>query len=141
MRQTFWWDRYASSRYPDIVFPVLPIPGSFRIAAVAVKQKKEEFVSSGISALTAAGLSRALYNLASFIEEDPWSQKKSEFKGWKRKGPYLLFSGNEEQYKNLYRTGIKTGVLLPPFFPSFSILPASFEEGETRAFLREINND
>lgn len=136
-----WWRPFLKVEYPDIIFPVVPLTGSFAFTVAAVKQKNYSFSCSGISALTAIAVSRVLHNLDALISEDPYSRLKMQLPGWDRKGPYLVFKGDEKQYNKIYMTGLKTGVLLSPGFPSFSIIPACYDEGEIRAFLREIDND
>lgn len=135
------WRPFLQTEYPDIVFPVIPLPGSFALSVFGVKQERKEYTCSGISALTATAAARAAYNLHAFINENPYSDCSLQLKDWDRTGPYLIFKGDENRYKEIYKAGIKTGVLLSPGYPSFCIIPAVYEEGEMRAFLRETEND
>jgi hypothetical protein len=132
-----WWRPFLMEKFPDIILPILPLPGLSYPVIVAEKSRKEEFLSQPVSALVLDALCRVVHNLIGFqagVWPESWKTEAFPIKQFLKNGPYLYFGGTEEEYREVCKAGLETGVVFAPFHPSISIIPAKFDAGELRAF-------
>ncbi|MBN1648125.1 MAG: hypothetical protein JW874_08840 [Spirochaetales bacterium] len=131
-----WWRPFLDCTYPEVIIPCLPLPGLSFPVIVAEKAVKSQFVCHTVSPLVLGGLCRIIYTLLEIMTGNPWDGKRFTARNWKSAGPYLVYEGTETEYRALYDRGLRTGVLFTPAYPSFSLLPALYDEGELRAFYK-----
>ncbi len=116
----------------DVLFPVLPFPGSFAPAPVLFRaSRREPPASDACSPLLLAGLLGSIRVLLKTAESpDIWSEWK--LPGWKRRGRYCVPSAGGRRYEDLFALFLEGGVLLPPDPKHPVILPGAFSDGEKK---------
>ena len=135
-----FWRPFLEVAYGDIVIPVVPFPGSFAPIVIAGKGPEENYFIDGVSPIIEAGMAKVIYSLKNFISFNPYDKLLFSAPGWTRKGPYLLFEGDNSNYRKVCKIGVDNGIIFNPKFGSFSILPAEFDYGELKGFLRMVKN-
>ena len=119
------------------VLPVLPLPGMDSGIILCSRESLPLPGGDSPSPVTAAGLSRCLWNLKSRLDRpDYFSGITAEalpvFHGWVRKGPYLMYIGDKEAYAELFRRSLKEGILIPPDPVLPAILPWELTTGDLK---------
>jgi len=116
----------------DVLFPVLPFPGSFAPSPVLFRAFRREPPASDVcSPLLLAGLLGSIRELLKIAESpDIWSGWK--LPGWRRRGRYCVPSVGALRYEDIFARFLEGGVLLPPDSKHPVILPGSFSDGEKK---------
>jgi hypothetical protein len=115
----------------------LPLPGAFACAPALLRSSETEAVDDMLSPVTASGV-LALIGLCQVDREKAdslfWNELPSPERYWRRKGPYMHFTGNEKTWQALFDRFLERGILLPPQFDIPAIIPLELTDNETRNF-------
>jgi hypothetical protein len=118
---------------PEVLIPILPLTGrgSFTAACFRSAEGKSVPASDPVPPYLLAGSLRGLADLAVARRSDDAARGALEGAyGWKLNGPYIAPAFPASAYPAVFRAFLDAGVLLSPFFPGPSILPAEASPGE-----------
>ncbi len=135
---SLWRPWLTGLKAPGIFIPVLPVPGMETGVLLCASEGIKDLPEGDIpSPVLAAGLSRCLWLLKSVMEEHPLSPHDSMsglpvFKGWERKGSYLVWLGKKDDYADIFRRALEGGILLPPDPSIPAVLPYELTSGDRK---------
>ena len=138
-KAAFWRPFLPETPAFPALIPVFAVSGDFFPWVVGFTGRAGEKAppSDTVSPALLAMLTRSVYDLLAFGEgynENSW--KKFPLPFWQRKGPYLLFSGNEKEYRQVFKNCREHGILIAPEAGKPSIIPGEWTDGEIQ-FLRK----
>lgn len=130
------WRPYLDEEPPwPVLLPVLPFTLGGSPAAVCFRSALagDAEPSDPVAGIAAVAALRGLAGIASSRRDDPFGPRDLDgCPGWQRRGPYLRPAFDAAEYPRVFRTFLKRGALLSPFYPGPSILPGEASEGERR---------
>lgn len=131
-----------SDATPAIFVPVLPFPGLSSATVLLFRNEPNSAVpdSDVLSPVFVAGIKRGLYDLQNQIntlDRGIWSAF-DQTALWQRVGPYLTLECDKDQFEMLFEHMLEIGMLLCPFFPGPSIIPAEYSPGEIQVLTAEV---
>jgi hypothetical protein len=137
---SYWRPLLAEeSRYPDVIIPILPLPGEFVPQLICGREGTlpESLESDICSPVLCAALTRSVYDLIAFIDTNRGREyPEFDLPGMYRRGCYLYPVCGENEYRPLVEHLKKGGVLLNPDYRGVSIAPAEYTGGEIKVFSR-----
>lgn len=123
------WGRPLLLRHPEssVLFPILALPGFGGPQMVLASDNLP--ASDSVSPVIAAALTRLCADLSkstlSVANECPQCDKI-----WKRRGPYMMFRGEPDNYDSLFHALFSRRVLIAPSAGRPSVYPGGLSEGE-----------
>jgi len=129
-----FWGRPLLPDHPrsDYLFPVMPLPGLSDVQPVLLRNAGEtEYPGDMVSPVILAALNRSCASVEERSESGitPISPGIADI--WERRGPYMLFRGNDEKYRELFERLFSLKVLIAPSRNRGSIIPIGLSTKES----------
>jgi hypothetical protein len=124
------WGRPLLPGHPraSILFPILPLPGITDVQAVLTNDSTMP-PSDPVSPVILAALSRSCASADALIKgKPPDFRETSDI--WKRRGPYMIFRGGEEDYHVLFENLFTRHILIAPSVRRPSVMPLEISDKE-----------
>jgi len=135
-----------------ILLPILPFSMADSPCVVCIRNGIDLKLSEDglpeddvVSPVMLAGATRSIYDMPKY-QIPPWAEKffgntsgsknENSAAGWKRNGPYLTCLCEREAYEGIFRAFLENGVLISPYYPGPTILPAEVSDGELKKIVR-----
>ncbi len=133
-RASVLWGRPLLPGHPeaDFLFPVLPLPGLSEVQPVLYGNAGEPALRSElVSPVILAALVRSCASIKDTFRDGntPISDVNADI--WERRGPYMLFRGNNREYNVIFESLFSQRILIAPSPNRSSILPTDISTQET----------
>lgn len=128
------WGRPLLGHHPrgDFLFPILPLPGMTTIQAVLFADDGPLPDAELYSPVILAALTRACSALHG--GQTPYAAQYGGDSAdiWERRGPYMLFQGNIDDYDEVFEAYFARRILIAPSPRRPSVYPRDLSPGEER---------
>lgn len=128
------WGRPLLPGHPgaDYLFPIIPLPGLTEAQPVLFSSGREAgFFSDSISQVILAALSRSCASIKELPRTGIPPIPAGNADIWDRRGPYMLYRGNNEEYRELFEKLFSRKVLIAPSRTRGSIIPIGLSVKES----------
>ena len=120
------WGRPLLPGHPaaDFLFPIVPLPGLSDAQPVLFRGGGEaSFTSDSLSPVILAALSRSSASVKEVSRNGNPLISPGNADIWEKRGPYMMFRGNDGEYRALFETLFSRKVLIAPSGNRGSIIP------------------
>lgn len=120
------WGRPLLPGHPEseFLFPIVPLPGISEAQPVLFRGGGEaRYTSDSISPVILAALSRSSDSVKDVSRNGNPLISSGNADIWEKRGPYMMFRGNDGEYRVLFETLFSRRVLIAPSGNRGSIIP------------------
>lgn len=133
------WGRPLLPGHPEssCLFPILPLSGLSEVQAVLFRDRSSTIPNSDpLSPMIASAMTRLCASLCRYrvTENNEYADI------WEKRGPYLVYHGNEDDYGRLFDAYFDRRVLIAPSARRPSVYPSQLSPGERAHMLLEGEN-
>ena len=133
-RHPVLWGRPLLPSHPaaDFLFPVMPLPGISEVQPVLFREKGEfSILSDPQSPVILAALNRSCASVKALSGERIPSISVGNADIWEKRGPYMLFRGQDTEYRELFERLFSLRILIAPSRERGSVIPVKLSRKES----------